>query len=68
MAANHTQKDWARSGIRIPRDLHQQVHDAALQEGRTFNSQLLTFIREGVQSRAKPATLGGVQHNEGASA
>jgi hypothetical protein len=68
MAANHNQKDWARSGIRIPKDLHQQVHEAAKNEGRTFNSQLLTFIREGVQSRAKPATLGVIQHNEGVAA
>lgn len=67
MAANHTQKDWARSGIRIPRDLHQQVHEAALQEGRTFNSQLLTFIREGVQARTKPDILATVISSVGAS-
>lgn len=67
MAANHTQKDWARSGIRIPRDLHQLVHEAALNEGRTFNSQLLTFIREGVQARAKPGTLEPVHNSEGAT-
>jgi hypothetical protein len=67
MAANHTRKDWARSSIRIPRDLHQQVHEAALNEGRTFNSQIPTFIREGVQTCAKPGTLEPVHNSEGAT-
>lgn len=53
MAANHTQKDWMRMGVRIPQDLHEQVHQTARAEGRSYNAQLLTFVREGIQTRAQ---------------
>lgn len=55
MASKQTQEDWIKTALRLPRDLHKQVHDAAAAEDRTFNSQLVTFVREGVSSRAQPA-------------
>lgn len=58
MATTKSQVGWARTQIRIPPDLHQQAHELAQQEGRSFNAQLLAFIREGIRSR----TIGGAQN------
>lgn len=57
MIASQNQTEWVKTALRIPRDLHIAVHAEARREARTFNSQLLTFIRESIQTRAKPATL-----------
>ena len=66
MAINQTQADWQKTALRLPRDLHKQVHEAAAAEGRTFNGQLVIFIRECIQSRTKPASLVGFASNQGA--
>lgn len=68
MAINQTQADWQKTALRLPRDLHKQVHEAAAAEGRTFNGQLVIFIRECIQSRAKPANLVGFTNNQGVQA
>jgi hypothetical protein len=51
MGINQTQADWQRTGLRLPRDLHQQVHEAAKEDDRTFNSQIVAFLRESVEAR-----------------
>ncbi|WP_043007319.1 Arc family DNA-binding protein [Comamonas testosteroni] len=51
MGINQTQADWQRTGLRLPRDLHQQVHEAAKEDDRTFNSQIVAFLRECVEAR-----------------
>lgn len=51
MAINQTQADWQKTGLRLPRDLHQQVHEAAKEDDRTFNSQIVAFLRECVETR-----------------
>ena len=57
MTSTHTQAGWAKTAVRLPRELHQQVHAAAKAEGRSFNGQLVALIRESVQARTKPAIL-----------
>lgn len=51
MGINQTQANWQKTGLRLPRDLHQQVHEAAKQDDRTFNSQIVAFLRECVEAR-----------------
>lgn len=51
MATNQTQADWQKTGLRLPRDLHQQVHEAAKAEDRTFNAQIVVLVREGIRTR-----------------
>ncbi len=51
MAINQTQADWQKTGLRLPRDLHRQVHEAAKEDDRTFNSQIVAFLRECVETR-----------------
>lgn len=57
MATNQSQIDWQKTALRLPRDLHQQVHATALAEDRSFNAQIVAMLREGVASReAKEAS------------
>lgn len=52
-----TQADYAKTALRMPRDLHQAVHAAAKAEDRTFNGQLVAMLREAINGRAaKPQT------------
>jgi hypothetical protein len=50
-----SQEDYARTALRMPRDLHQAVHAAAKAEDRSFNGQLIALIREAISVR--PAKL-----------
>lgn len=61
MAINQTQVDWQKTALRLPRDLHKQVHEAAAAEGRTFNGQLVIFIRECIKSRAHHDCMEGAK-------
>ena len=51
MTTKQTQADWQKTGLRLPRDLHQQVHQVAREDDRTFNSQIVAFLRECVEAR-----------------
>jgi hypothetical protein len=55
MATNQTQADWAKTALRLPRDLHQQVHEAARAEDRTFNSQIVALLKAALASRQQVA-------------
>lgn len=52
-----TQADWKKTALRLPQDIHRQLHETARNTGRTFNSQILTFVREGLQAEARRAQL-----------
>lgn len=51
MATNQTQADWQKTGLRLPRELHQQVHEAAREDDRTFNSQIVAFLKDCIEAR-----------------
>ena len=51
MAINQTQADWKKTGLRLPQELHQQIHQAAREDDRTFNSQIVAFLRECISAR-----------------
>ena len=55
MAINQKQTDWARTALRLPKELHQQVHEAAKAEDRSFNSQIVALLREGIRARTQGA-------------
>lgn len=61
MAINQTQADWQKTALRLPRDLHQQVHEAARANDRTFNGQIVAFLKECVRSTAQ-----GAEHDKAA--
>lgn len=53
MATNQTQADWQKTALRLPRDLHQQIHEAAKANDRTFNGQIVAFLKDCVRKGAQ---------------
>ena len=51
MATAQTQEDYAKTALRLPRDLHQAVHAAAKAEDRTFNGQIIAVLRAALLPR-----------------
>ena len=54
MTTAQKQDDWAKTAIRLPRDVHTQVHEVARREDRSFNGQLVALIRDGLRARQQP--------------
>ncbi|WP_409241998.1 Arc family DNA-binding protein [Curvibacter microcysteis] len=46
-----TQADFVKTALRIPPDLHRQVHEAADGADRTFNAEILHRLRESFKSK-----------------
>lgn len=40
-----SQKDYVKTALRLPRDLHAAIHAAADQEDRTYNGEILARLR-----------------------
>lgn len=57
MATNQTQAEWAKTALRLPRELHQQVHEAAKAEDRTFNGQIVALLKVAIASRQQSAQV-----------
>lgn len=58
--ASQSQAEWARTAVRLPRDVHKEVHEAAKAEDRSFNGQMVALLREGLQARAFRKQIQGV--------
>ena len=39
-----TQDDYVRTALRVPPDLHQKIHDAARENTRTFNAEIVARL------------------------
>lgn len=48
MATSQTQEDWVKTALRLPRDLHADVHVEAKRQDRTFNGQIVATLRQGI--------------------
>jgi hypothetical protein len=58
MTTSQSQDGWAKSALRLPRDVHQLVHHTAKLEDRTYNGQIVAMLRESLnrrQEQAQPA-------------
>lgn len=44
MATNKPQTDYQKQGVRIPKDLHARIHEAAAASGRSYNSELIARL------------------------
>lgn len=40
-----TQKDFVKTALRVPRDMHAALHDSAKEMDRTFNAEILYRLR-----------------------
>lgn len=46
-----TQADWAKTALRLPRDMHTKVHEEAKRNDRTFNGQIVAMLRQALQPK-----------------
>lgn len=45
MATNAPQDDWHKTGLRLPRDLHALLHEAAAASGRSYNAEIVARLQ-----------------------
>jgi len=46
MATNKPQDGYQKQGVRIPRELHAHIHEAAATSGRSYNSELISRLEQ----------------------
>lgn len=51
MATNRTQADWAKTALRLPRELHVEVHQRARAENRSFNGHIVAVLQAAMQPK-----------------
>lgn len=44
------QDDYIRTALRVPPDLHKEIHAAAEKAGRSFNAQLVYLLEKGIKA------------------
>jgi hypothetical protein len=57
MATNKPQDDFQKQGVRIPRDLHERIHEAARKSGRSYNSELIARLEYSFEGWPFPKQL-----------
>lgn len=50
-----TQDDYIRTALRVPPDLHAQIHEAAKRHNRTFNAEIVARLEGSFAAAAFPA-------------
>lgn len=55
MATTKPQEDWAKTALRLPRDLHALVHEEAKRQDRSFNGQIVALLRQSFQTQKPQA-------------
>lgn len=50
MATNAPQDDWHKTGLRLPKELHQQLHEAAAASGRSYNAEIVARLQESFET------------------
>lgn len=48
-----TQKDFIKTALRVPRDLHAALHESAAESERTFNAEILHRLRSTFKAKRK---------------
>lgn len=46
MATNKPQDNYIRTALRLPKDLHSQIHEAAQADKRSFNSEIIARLTD----------------------
>ena len=44
MATNAPQDDWHKTGLRLPKELHHRLHEAAAESGRSYNAEIVSRL------------------------
>jgi len=48
------QDDFIRTALRVPPDLHKQIHDAARASNRTFNAEIVARLQASFSDQSSP--------------
>ena len=59
MATNKPQDDYQKQGVRLPRELHERLHAAALESGRSYNSELIARLTASFTPQAPAEVVAG---------
>lgn len=49
MATNAPQDDWHKTGLRLPRELHVRLHEAAAASGRSYNGEIVARLEASLE-------------------
>jgi plasmid stability protein len=52
MATNKPQDDYKKTALRLPQDLHEQLHEAAAASGRSYNAEIVNRLQESLDGKA----------------
>jgi hypothetical protein len=53
MATNSPQDDWHKTGLRLPRHLHESLHEAAALSGRSYNGEIVHRLERSLVDQAE---------------
>lgn len=57
MATNIPQDDFHKTGLRLPKDLHERLHEAAAASGRSYNGEIVNRLEGSFTPTADAAEL-----------
>ncbi|MFM2254157.1 MAG: hypothetical protein RJB68_2494 [Pseudomonadota bacterium] len=66
MATSIDQKNFVKTALRLPPELHAAVHESAQKNGRSYNAELVSALQEVVELRAHAAALESAVHEQAA--
>ena len=52
-----TQDDYIRTALRVPPDLHAQIHGAAKENNRTFNAEIVARLQQTFENSSTSENL-----------
>lgn len=51
-----TQKDYVKTALRLPPDLHVALHEAAAESDRTYNGEIVSRLRSTFKAKRAPTS------------
>lgn len=64
MATSIDQKNFVKTALRLPPELHAAVHESAQKNGRSYNGEIVSALQEVVELRAHVAALEAAAHEQ----
>ena len=57
MATNQPQEDFHKTGLRLPKPLHAQLHEAAAASGRSYNAEIVARLQASFEPSANATAV-----------
>lgn len=52
MATNISQEDFQKTALRLPKDLHERLHESAKESGRSYNAEIIARLQKSFEEPA----------------